>query len=72
MGGSKTVVGTAAFVLVTALVGAALTGLSFGRLPVVATAALALAAVEGSMGYGLDNLPLPPVASLLAISWLGL
>jgi dolichol kinase len=72
VGGSKTVVGTAAFLFVTVLVGVALTGLSPGRLPLVVASALALAAVEASIGYGLDNLPIPPVASLLATGWLSL
>jgi len=71
-GGRKTLAGAAAFVVTTVLVGAVLAGLSSGRLPALVAAALLLAAVEASVGYGLDNLPLPPLASLLATSWLGL
>ena len=71
VGGRKTLAGTAAFGVVTVLVGAALAGFSPGRLPALLAAALVLAAVEASIGYGLDNLPLPPVASLLAATWLG-
>ena len=71
VGGRKALAGTAAFGVVTVLVGAALAGFSPGRLPALLAAALVLAAVEASIGYGLDNLPLPPVASLLAATWLG-
>lgn len=58
--------------MVAVAVGIGLTGLSPGRLPAVMGAALLLTAVEASIGYGLDNVPLPPVACLLAIAWLGL
>jgi dolichol kinase len=69
-GGARTAAGSAAFCAVTLLVGAALTGLDPARLPRVLAAAAVLSAVEGSIGYGLDNLPLPPLASLLAMDWL--
>jgi dolichol kinase len=69
-GGAKTAAGSAAFCAVTLVVGAALTGLDPARLPRVLAAAAVLTAVEGSIGYGLDNLPLPPLASLLAMDWL--
>jgi phytol kinase len=72
VGGRKTAAGSAAFLVVAVAVGVALTGLSPGRLPAVMGAALLLTAVEASIGYGLDNLPLPAVASLLAVGWLGL
>jgi len=42
------------------------------RILAVVGAGLVLALVEGSLGYGLDNLPVPAVGSLLGISMLGL
>jgi dolichol kinase len=72
VGGRKTVIGSVVFASVTVLVGAALIGVSSGRLLLVVPAALVLAALEASVGYGLDNLPIPPMASLLATAWLGL
>src|SRR5438105_7177782 len=72
VGGRKTLLGSAAFLSVTVLVGVALTGFSPGMFPLLVVAALALTGVEASVGYGLDNLPIPPIASLLAAGLLGL
>ena len=71
-GGRKTLAGAAAFVVTTVGVGVALAGFSPGRLPALVAAALLLAAVEATVGYGLDNLSIPPLASLLATTWLGM
>ena len=61
--GRKTLVGSAAFLSVTVLVGVALAGFSPGVLPLLVVASLALTGVEASIGYGLDNLPIPPIAN---------
>jgi phytol kinase len=73
LGGHKTFSGSAAFFAVTVAVGG-LIGLAAGELRLVATiaAAAVLATIEGSIGYGLDNLLVPAVASALGIIWLGL
>jgi dolichol kinase len=71
LGGRKTVAGCAAFLIVAVMVGAVLAGPSSSRLPLVVAAAMLLAAFEASIGYGLDNLPIPSVASLVAVGWLG-
>lgn len=42
------------------------------RAPGVIAFAVLCAAIEGSTGYGLDNLTLPPVAAMLAIDVIGL
>jgi hypothetical protein len=53
-------------------------GLLFGigmgdvRFLAVLGTAVVLTTVEGSLGYGLDNIPVPAVASALGITWLGL
>ena len=73
VGGRKTLSGSAAFYIV-AVVAGVLIGVATGGphwFGVVAAAAL-LTTVEGSIGYGLDNLPVPAVASALGIIWLGL
>ena len=72
-GGHKTLAGSLAFAAVAVGVGL-LMRLATGdvRIPAVVGAALVLALVEGSLGYGLDNLPVPAVGSLLGISMLGL
>jgi dolichol kinase len=73
MGGHKTLAGTSAFIIVAVAIGVLL-GLGVGdlRLLAVLGAALVLAFIESSIGYGLDNVPVPAVASLLGFSWLGL
>jgi dolichol kinase len=73
LGGYKTVAGTLAFAAVTVAIGL-LIGVGAGDVRVVAVlgAAGVLALIEGSLGYGLDNVPVPAVASVLGISWLGL
>ena len=73
MGGRKTLSGSAAFYIVAVAAGV-LIGVATGGphwFGVVAAAAV-LTTVEGSIGYGLDNLPVPAVASALGIIWLGL
>jgi len=51
-----------------------LIGIGAGDVRVLAVvgAAAVLAAIEGSLGYGLDNIPVPAAASVLGITWLGL
>jgi phytol kinase len=73
IGGRKTVAGSLAFAIVTIAIGL-LIGAGTGdvRVPAVLGAAVVLAFIEGSLGYGLDNVPVPAVASLLGISLLGL
>lgn len=73
IGGHKTVAGTLAFMLATIAIGL-LVGLGTGDVRVTALvgAAVVLALIEASLGYGLDNVPVPAVASLLGISLLGL
>ena len=73
IGGHKTLAGTLAFALVAVALGL-LMGIGVGDvrfLAVLGTAAV-LALMEGSLGYGLDNVPVPAVASVLGILWLGL
>ena len=73
IGGHKSLAGSLAFAAVTVGIGL-LMGLGTGDVRILAVlgAALVLALVEGSLGYGLDNLPLPAIGSLLGISMLGL
>src|SRR2546428_365150 len=73
MGGHKTLAGSLAFAAVAVGIGL-LMGLGTGDVRILAVfgAGLVLALVEGSLGYGLDNLPVPAVGSLLGISMLGL
>jgi phytol kinase len=73
IGGHKTLAGTLAFAAVAVAIGL-LMGVGVGDvrfLAVIGTAAL-LASIEGSLGYGLDNVPVPAAASVLGIAWLGL
>jgi phytol kinase len=72
-GGKKTLVGTLSFAMVAVAIGL-LMGIGVGdvRWLAVLGAAAVLAAIEGSLGYGLDNVPVPAVASVLGIAWLGL
>jgi phytol kinase len=73
IGGEKTLAGSLAFAMVSVAIGLVI-GAGAGEVRILATfgAALVLALVEGSLGYGLDNIPVPAVASLLGISVLGL
>ncbi len=73
IGGYKTLVGTLTFASVTAAIGL-LMGVGVGdvRFLAVLGSAVVLASIEGSLGYGLDNIPVPAVASVLGIAWLGL
>lgn len=72
-GGQKSVSGSLAFFVVTAAL-AAIFGLASGELrPLRALiAGSILTLVEGSLGYGLDNLPLPLCAAVLGETLLGL
>ena len=73
IGGHKSVAGTLSFAMVAAAIGLLIgVGLGDVRWLAVAGAAAVLAAIEGSLGYGLDNIPVPAVASALGIAWLGL
>jgi phytol kinase len=73
IGGHKTLAGTLAFALVAAAIGVFMAvGVGEVRFLAVIGTAVVLASIEGSLGYGLDNVPVPAVASLLGISWLGL
>jgi phytol kinase len=72
-GGHKTLAGALAFVVVTVAIGLLMgAGVGDVRFFAVVGTAVVLASIEGSLGYGLDNVPVPAVASLLGISWLGL
>jgi len=73
VGGHKTLSGSAAFYIVAVAAGVLISVATGGPhwFGVVAAAAV-LTTVEGSIGYGLDNLPVPTVASALGIIWLGL
>lgn len=73
IGGHKTLAGTLAFALVAVAIGLFMgVGVGDVRFLAVLGAAAVLASIEGSLGYGLDNVPVPAVASLLGMSWLGL
>jgi phytol kinase len=73
IGGHKTLAGTLAFAMVTVAIGLLMgAGVGDVRFLAVLGSAAVLASIEGSLGYGLDNVPVPGVASLLGISWLGL
>jgi dolichol kinase len=73
IGGHKSLAGTLTFASVTVAIGV-LMGIGVGdvRLLAVLGAAVVLALIEGGLGYGLDNVPVPAVASGLGIAWLGL
>jgi dolichol kinase len=73
IGGHKTLAGSLCFALVTTVIGL-LIGLGVGdvRFLAVLGSAVVLTTVEGSLGYGLDNIPVPAVASVLGVTWLGL
>jgi phytol kinase len=72
-GGVKSAAGSGAFFLVAALLSAGFS-LSVGGfwLPAVLAGAAILTAVEASLGYGLDNLPVPVVAAVMGQTLLGL
>jgi dolichol kinase len=72
-GGYKTLPGSVAFGVVAAALGLTI-GVVAGEphlLGAIAAAAV-LAVIEGGLGYGLDNLPVPAIASALGMIWLGL
>ena len=73
LGGHKTVSGSVAFFIITVAVGGFI-GFATGAPHLFAAleAAAVLTTIEGSIGYGLDNLSVPAVASALGIIWLGL
>ena len=73
LGGHKSAAGSLAFAAVAIAIGLVI-GVEAGDVRLVAAlgAALVLAFIEGSLGYGLDNVPVPAVASLLGVTWLGL
>lgn len=72
-GGKKSVSGSLAFFLVSVVL-VAIFGVASGELrPLTAIAVAAtLTMIEGSLGYGLDNVPLPLGAALLGETLLGL
>jgi dolichol kinase len=73
IGGHKTIVGSVTFALVTIAIGLLIGfGGSDVRFLAVLGSAIVLTTVEGSLGYGLDNIPVPAVASVLGVTWLGL
>ena len=73
IGGHKTVAGSLAFAVVAFTIGL-LFGAGAGDVRILGAlgAAVLLALIEGSLGYGLDNVPVPAVGSMLGISLLGL
>jgi len=73
LGGHKTLGGSIAFYIVAVAIGV-LFGVATGghQLFGALAAGAVLATIEGGLGYGLDNLPVPAVASALGIIWLGL
>jgi phytol kinase len=72
-GGHKSLIGSATFFAV-AFVLATVFALAVGNGSILAAAAVAavLTAVEGGLGYGLDNLFIPVLAGLLGEQWLRL
>lgn len=72
-GGTKSAAGSTAFFLVAAVLAIGLSAAAGTATPSVTlgTAAI-LTAVEGGLGYGLDNLPLPIVAAVAGAVLLGL
>jgi phytol kinase len=73
VGGHKSVAGSLTFAAVAMAIGLII-GVGAGDVRLVAAlgTALVLAVIEGSLGYGLDNVPVPAIASLLGVTWLGL
>jgi phytol kinase len=62
--GAKTLVGSLAFAGVVLVIGFVATAWAPLPISAIVVAAIFLAAVEGSLGFGLDNLVLPPLAVL--------
>jgi phytol kinase len=73
LGGRKTIAGSVSFAAVGIGLGV-LVGLVTGgpHLFAACAAAAVLTTIEGTVGYGMDNLFVPAVASALGIIWLGL
>jgi hypothetical protein len=66
--GTKSLAGSLTFVVVTLSIGLLATVWAPLGLGAIAVVALVLGAIEGSLGFGLDNLALPPIA---VIAWRG-
>jgi dolichol kinase len=62
--GAKSLSGSLAFAGVVLVIGLVTTAWAPIPISAIVVAALLLAVVEGSLGYGLDNLVLPPLAAL--------
>jgi len=72
-GGHKSLFGSLTFFLLAVFIGAAFAQVAGnGAFLAVAGVALTVTAVEGAVGYGLDNLFIPVVAGVLGEQWLGL
>ncbi len=73
IGGQKTLAGSVTFAMVAVVI-ALVIGAGGGEVRFLSAlgAALVLALIEGSFGYGLDNISVPAIGSLLGISVLGL
>jgi dolichol kinase len=72
-GGRKSVPGSVGFLIVAFALGTTFVAVEgSGMVLAAAGAAVALTAVEAGLGFGLDNLLVPPIAGLLGEYWLRL